>query len=104
MDSEAPLPDVLRLALEFLSPRGEGLAVTLYLVGPDSSLALDGFEVWLEEGPQVFHGVCIGTGETEEAALRDAQEELRRYTHEVASRLRRCNRLERGKTNAPSHR
>lgn len=66
--------------------------MTLYLVGPDSSLALDGFEVWLEEGPQVFHGVCIGTGETEEAALRDAQEELRRYTHELSARILRCHR------------
>lgn len=46
------------------------------------------FEVWLDPGPPLFEGLCLGVGRTRESAMRNALDEVRRQAAELETLIK----------------
>lgn len=65
--------------------------MNVHIVGPEDSVANDGFEVWLER-PQ--EGLCIGVGPSKSQAIADAARELMRVVRRLRELLRESQQLQ----------
>lgn len=54
----------------------------------DNELIAGDFEVWMDPGPPMFEGLCIGAGRTREGALRSALAELTKHIDAVIAEIR----------------